>query len=110
MDEASRELASDPTRLGQTFIDELRALVPDDDDERPWATGMLRWDADELDDETVWTAVVFACRLARDDGERWQLADGVVAETILMRPGLVDRWMAECQRDSRIRAIQEIPL
>jgi hypothetical protein len=73
MDEASRELVSDPTRLGRKLIDEMRAPVPEDDDERPWATGMLRWGGDELDDETVWTAVVVACRRARDDDERWRL-------------------------------------
>ena len=110
MDEASRELANDPARLGQQFIAEMRAPASADEDERPWAAGMLRWGADELDDETVWTAVTLACHLARDDGERWTLADGVVAETILMRPTLAARWLAECERDPHLRAVQETPL
>jgi hypothetical protein len=71
---------------------------------------MLRWGAEVLDDETVWTAVMVACRLARDNDERWMLADGVVAETILMRPTLSARWLERCDHDALVRAVQEIPL
>jgi hypothetical protein len=34
----------------------------------------------------------------------------VIAETILMRPPLAERWMAERERDEDIRAVHEIPL
>jgi hypothetical protein len=42
MDEASRDLAADPARLGRTLVEEMRAPVPADDDDRLWAMGMLR--------------------------------------------------------------------
>ena len=110
MDRASRELAADPARLGRTLVEEMRAPVPADDDEQPWATGMLRWGADELDDETVFIAVVAACGLAPDDSERWLLADGVIAETVRTRPTLHARWLAQCEHDERVRSVEAVPL
>jgi len=110
MDEASGELARDAAQLGRKLVDEMRAPVPDDDDERPWATGMLRWGADELDDESVFVAVVVACGLVRDDDERWRLADGVIAETIRTRPAVHARWLAQREHDEHVRAVEAIQL
>src|SRR5690349_7849578 len=60
MEDADRVAAGDPVRLGQLFVEEMRRPTPPDDYAGPWATGLLRWGASELDDETVWTAVVTA--------------------------------------------------
>ncbi|MEK7425562.1 MAG: hypothetical protein AAB131_17175, partial [Actinomycetota bacterium] len=85
-DELPSEWRDDPERFGAAFVSEMREPLRPDDDERPWAMGLLRWGADGIQDDLLFAAVVAACGLVSGWSERWRLADGVVAESINTRP------------------------
>lgn len=56
------------------------------------ASDVLRWGADEPDDEQVWSALLAALDEASEDGEYWALGDGFIAESVRTPPALEARW------------------
>ena len=80
----------DPEVLGRRLVHEMRLPLQSLDIET--ASDVLRWGADELDDEQVWSALLAALDEASDDGEYWALGDGFVAESVCTRPALEARW------------------
>ena len=56
------------------------------------ASDLLRWGANGLDDEQVWSALLAALDEASEDREFWALGDGFVTESVRVRPALAARW------------------
>ena len=56
------------------------------------ASYLLRWGANGLDDEQVWSALLAALDEASEDREFWALGDGFVTESVRVRPALAARW------------------
>ena len=108
-DELPSEWRDDPELFGAALVAEMREPVRPDDDERAWATGLLRWGADGIDDELLFAAVVAACDRVSGWSERWRLADGVVAESINMRSAVRERWLAECAVNPMVQAVEVVP-
>lgn len=94
----------DAEKLGRGFITELRR-GPDEHSETP-ATDLLRWGADDLDDETLWRAVVTIVGLATP-AERWGIGDGLIDESVAMRPELRRRWRDQFETNPGVRAVYE---
>jgi hypothetical protein len=109
LDELPLDWRDDPAKFGAALVCEMRKPVRPDDDERPWATGLLRWGAEGVDDDLLFSAVVAACGRASGWSERWLLADGVVAESINTRPALRARWLAECRVNPMVQAVETAP-
>jgi len=80
----------DPEVLGRRLVHEMRHSLPSVDVET--ASDVLRWGADGLDDEQVWSALLAALDEASEDGEYWALGDGFVSESVCTRPVLGARW------------------
>jgi hypothetical protein len=76
--------------LGRRLIHEMRRPLPSLDVET--ASDVLRWGADDLDDEQVWSALLAALDESSEDGEYWELGDGFVSEFVCTRPALDARW------------------
>jgi hypothetical protein len=98
----------DPQKFGAALVGEMREPVRPDDDERPWATGLLRWGAEVVDDDLLFSAVVAACGHVSGWSERWLLSDGVVAESINARPAVRERWLAECGVNPIVHAVEAV--
>lgn len=106
--------AHDPLELARDFVADLRAPNVDatndidgDEDELD-AIDLLRFGADEVDDETLWQAALAIAELLDDDGERWMFADGVVDESIATRPALEARWRAEYDTNQSVQEIYRV--
>ena len=89
--------------LGRRLIAEIRTEGGGLSDES--VTQVLSLGGEGVDDQTPWLAVMTAVHLAVDDGERWLLGDGVIDETIGMRPYLAGRWKAAYRTDEAVRAV-----
>jgi hypothetical protein len=63
------------------------------------------WAADDLDDESVWTAVMAAVDAAEDESERWCFGDSICDMHIATRPELRERWYKEFHRNPKVRAV-----
>ncbi|MEI6231259.1 MAG: hypothetical protein WCP81_11035 [Actinomycetes bacterium] len=109
LDDLPSEWRDDPERFGAALVAEMREPVRPDDDERPWATGLLRWGADGIDDDLLFSAVVAACGRATGWSERWLLADGVISDSINTRPAVRERWLAECAVNPMVQAVEVVP-
>lgn len=72
------------------------------------ATDLLRWGADDLDDETLWTAAMVAVELAANDGERWMLGDGLIEEFIATREVLRLRWAAARDTEPAVAEVYRV--
>ena len=95
--------------LGRRLINEMRAFDADDEASAVGeATDLLRWGADEVDDETLWTAVITAAELARDDAERWMLGDGPIDESIATREPLRRRWAAARRTNASVAEVYRV--
>ena len=108
-DDVPSEWRDDPELFGAALVAEMSEQLRPANDERPWATGLLRFGADGVDDDLLFRSVVSACGRASNWSERWLLADGVVAESIKTRPVLRERWLAECAVNPSVDAVERVP-
>ena len=60
----------------------------------------LRGGGHQLDDETLWSALLGALDEARGDRELWLLADGFVTESVLLRRNLGARMKELCRTNA----------
>jgi hypothetical protein len=104
-------------QLGTRLINEMRAGEVDppttggersDEPHPDSAMDLLRWGADDIDDDTLWTAALTAAALAADDGERWSLGDGLIDESIAVRASLRRRWAAERHTNVAVAEIYRV--
>jgi hypothetical protein len=98
--------------LGRRYIAETResldhvARTGASSDKDSPATQRL-WAAEDLDDESVWTAVMAAVDAAEEEDERWCLGDSICDMHIATRPVLRERWHKEFHRNPKVRAVFE---
>jgi hypothetical protein len=75
-----------PEQPGRRLVQEMRTELPPGDVEA--ASDLLRWGADDLDDDEVWAALLAALEEVQEDGEYWSRGDGLVDESVRTRPAL----------------------
>jgi hypothetical protein len=79
-----------PAELGRRLVREMRDDRARESDDA--AFFVLRWGAESMSDEDLWTATLAALEEASEEGEYWQLGDGLVDESVRPRPKLERRW------------------
>lgn len=89
--------------LGRRFVVEQRS--EDFEGMMSPAAEHLRDGAGGLTDDDLWTAVVAALAEARDDSEYWLIGDGVVDESVRIRPVLARRMWLLRESDPAIASL-----
>lgn len=69
------------------------------------AVDALRCGAESLDDDAVWSVLLAALDAAQDDGDLWELGDGFISESVLIRPQLDQRWREARSTHPKIAAV-----
>ncbi|HYD08905.1 MAG TPA: hypothetical protein VEA78_02280 [Acidimicrobiales bacterium] len=100
---------ADVAALAQRYMAGLRSSAPIADEATARLYDALHFDAGRgIGDEAVWEIAMYAVRAATDDGERWNIGDGLIDVTVSSRPALLERWVAAYDTDPAVRAVFEV--
>lgn len=83
--------------LGRRLVHEMRTSVDERSACEDSATEQLLFDTEDLDDETLWSALLGALREVTGDREMWLLADGYVTTIVMCRDDLDTRLPDLCR-------------